>query len=197
MRRVIAVIIANDAVPTTQPYERVGPMSAQRIRDACRWFWSCHALDSRRIVWACGAGVKDVALPGPTLAQLTEMKLRSWVPDVIMLTNIDERHIWGSAEEIRWVVRRAQEEFPDDALEFVFFTAAAHMPRVKFTVRVLFPEVCARFVTTTESLELSRRAELLKCMKVLWLWWKWTFFDLLAAYGELKLKEQGVKTDRG
>jgi hypothetical protein len=197
MRRIIAVILSNDAVPTTQPYEKVGPMSAQRVEDAWAWSERRGIGSGESLIWACGAGVKDASRPGATLAACNMLALFQPGRRVPVLYNISDRVVWGTPEEIRWVIQRAQEEFPDDELKFVFFTAEAHMPRVKFTVWVLFPEVSAEFVETSEPLNLSRFIELVKCGKVLWLWCKWTTLDLLAVYGESKLREQGVDIDRG
>lgn len=145
VKRVILCPLANDAQVGNNRYDDIGPNTALRLDEAINY---ARRLYGVRQTWAFGAGANVGFRAGHTLAALTEVRLREQIPEATALTNHLEHSYYGTLEEMMWVVSSATKQYPQQPLEFVFFTQRGHIARVRLIKALFFPRLQARFVTT-------------------------------------------------
>jgi hypothetical protein len=168
-RLVVLCVIAKDAVVKNEKYCAVGPDMELRIREAVSWQQT--SIPLKPVVWAFGAGTDQVHANGPTLATLSEAFLRQLVPGAMVVSNSKDKEFFGTYEEITWIIWEMLDKYQHADIEYVFFTQAQHMDRVKRVLREFYPEVRARFVLTREVSPLSPLTERLSHLRLTLLKW--------------------------
>jgi len=165
-KKYVLCVIANDAKTNDGQYTDVGRNFKLRADES--WSWTERSLLNVPIVWAFGAGTDEAHARGPTLGMLAEAYLRTKDPSLVALTNRRDKEYYGTLEEIYWVVKKAQQTFKGEKLQFVFFTQRRHMWRVKIIWWLFYQKEFgnAMFVTTGQTSQLSLLHEIGGMLKV-------------------------------
>jgi hypothetical protein len=151
-KKYIACVIANDAADgddVREKYTGVGPNYRRRMKSAVLWVHE--HLPTANVTWAFGAGTDEAHARGPALAIHCMKCLKDFERNPNWMANTYDKNFFGTFEEIAWIVRRVGNE-PSSMgdVQFVFFTQARHIWRVKLIWRLFYQKTWgrARFVVT-------------------------------------------------
>lgn len=85
---------------------------------------------------------------GPTLAMLMARYLTEELQVSALIANYRDASIWGTFDEIDWVIKEARKRFPEHELCFVFGTQPRHLMRVRCILRLFHRDVQAMYLPT-------------------------------------------------
>jgi hypothetical protein len=159
----VLVPLANDAVKNEQMkrYVNIGSNAKQRIEEAVVWAKEKTSRDEH--LWVFGAGTHVDYRFGLTLGQLSEVFLRTILPNTVkVVSNHSDKHFYGTYEEMRWSVRAVSKRHHPGEVAFVFFGPWWHLLRARLVWALFFRREWgkARFVSTADKAKPSWRHEL-------------------------------------
>ncbi len=120
-------------------------------------------MPDTRVVLAFGAGASPTM--DKTLAAYTEDFFRKQGVSLPMLVNRHDRAVFGTLDELRWVIRRARHEYGNP--QFVVVSQRRHIARVRRIQRWFFPDAHMSFVISGQTEEVPLHHEFLAYSKLL------------------------------
>lgn len=142
-------------VPCSRHYDATGtlpcPVGQARARRARQLVGEAQADPAiSTVLIALGAGRESQRTKGPTLAECSEHYLCTIRPGCELVVNRSDYEGITTLSEMRWVINRMQNLFPDQAVEFWFVTSPRHHWRVQFIRWWFFPATQARVFTSRD-----------------------------------------------
>lgn len=164
IKRFILVPIANDAQCAHGQYVDIGRNAKVRIDDAVSYAKKIHGKPA---AWCFGAGAGEGYQGGKTLAYWGRNYLKGQLLGATMFANEDDKKVFGTYEEMRWVITTARSYYPKDELTFIFFAQGRPLWRIRFIRWLFFRDVSAKFVRTRQTLEIPISHELKGYLRLL------------------------------
>lgn len=147
--------LANEAVLNPDgTYAAAGENAKARMKCAAESAWEARRKSGIEVVFAYGAGSAGAARKGRTLAAAGADYFRQIEPELPILVNEKQGEVFGTLEEMRWVIIVTQLLFPGVKIRYVFVSQRRHLWRMRVIKWLFFPLTPMQFVVSPQTKEI-------------------------------------------